>query len=105
MEPADAVAATMLDPILAELPEDAPLLVLLSGLGGTPALELSVLYEHVAAELERRERTVQRSLVGDLITSLEQAGALLTVVALDDELTRLWDAPSAATAFTRTEGA
>ncbi len=75
--------------------------MLLSGLGGTPPLQLSVLYGAVAAELEGRGRTVERSLVGDLITSLEQPGAVLTVVALDDELTRLWDAPAAAPAFTR----
>ena len=101
IEPAGAIASAMLDPILDELPEDAALLVLLSGLGGTPPLQLSVLYGAVAAELEGRGRTVERSVVGDLITSLEQPGAVLTVVALDDELTRLWDAPAAAPAFTR----
>ncbi|HYI36041.1 MAG TPA: dihydroxyacetone kinase subunit DhaK [Thermoleophilaceae bacterium] len=101
IEPAGAIAAAMLDPILEELPPDAPLLVLLSGLGGTPPLQLSVLFEHVAAELDTRGRDVRRSVVGDLITSLDQAGAVLTVVALDDDLTRLWDAPSSAPAFTR----
>ena len=101
IEPAGAIASAMLDPILDELPEDSGLLVLLSGLGGTPPLQLSVLYGAVAAELEGRGRTVERSVVGDLITSLEQPGAVLTVVALDDELTRLWDAPAAAPAFTR----
>jgi len=101
IEPAGAIASAMLDPILDEVDGDAPLLVLLSGLGGTPPLQLSVLYGAVAAELEGRGRTVERSVVGDLITSLEQPGAVLTVVALDDELTRLWDAPAAAPAFTR----
>jgi dihydroxyacetone kinase-like protein len=69
-------------------------LVLLSGLGGTPQLQLSALYEHVAAGLRDRDVTIARSLVGDLITSLDQPGALLTVVALDDELLALWDAPA-----------
>ena len=91
----------MLDPILDELPGDAPLLVLLSGLGGTPPLQLSVLYEHVAARAGGPRPRRRAQLVGDLITSLEQPGAVLTVVALDDELTRLWDAPADAPAFTR----
>ena len=101
IEPAGAIASAMLDPILEELPDDAPLLVLLSGLGGTPPLQLSVLYEHVAAELERRDRRVERCLVGDLITSLEQPGRRAHGGRADDELTRLWDAPAAAPAFTR----
>jgi dihydroxyacetone kinase len=101
IEPAPAIASAMLDPILAEVDGDAPLLVMLSGLSGTPPLQLAVLFEHVARELERRGHRMERSLMGDLITSLGQPGAVLTLVALDDDLTRLWDAPAAAPAFTR----
>jgi dihydroxyacetone kinase-like protein len=71
----------------------ANLLVFLNGMGGTPQLELYLLY----AEVERRLRgagfTASRSLVGSYITSLEMAGASLTVLELDDATTALWDAP------------
>ncbi len=95
LEPADAIASSLLDPVLAELEPgpDTPLLVLLSGLGGTPSLELHVLFEHLGRQLEDRGLNVARVLVGDLITSLGQRGAVLSIVALDDELVRLWDAP------------
>ncbi|UJA22037.1 dihydroxyacetone kinase [Thermoleophilia bacterium SCSIO 60948] len=96
IEPVDRISARLLDPILDELdpdPDDS-LLVLLSGLGGTPPLQLYVLFEHLRRELEARGLGVARSLVGDLITSLEQAGAVLSVVVLDAELARLWDAPA-----------
>jgi dihydroxyacetone kinase len=95
LESADAIASALLEPVLAEVPAGPgdPLLVLLSGLGGTPSLELLVLFEHVGRHLEERGMQVARVLVGDLITSLGQPGAVLSVIALDDELTRLWDAP------------
>ncbi|MGI8512709.1 MAG: dihydroxyacetone kinase subunit DhaK [Solirubrobacteraceae bacterium] len=95
LEPADAIASSLLDPVLAELEPgpDTHLLVLLSGLGGTPSLELHVLFEHLGRQLEDRGLNVARVLVGDLITSLGQRGAVLSIVALDDELVRLWDAP------------
>jgi dihydroxyacetone kinase len=95
LESADAIADALLEPVLAEVPagEGDPLLVLLSGLGGTPSLELHVLFEHVGRRLEEEGLDVARVLVGDLITSLGQPGAVLSIVALDDELTRLWDEP------------
>ncbi len=71
----------------------AAVLPFVNGMGGTPQLELYVLY----AEIERalRERGLQpvRRLVGSYITSLEMAGASLTLLELDDDLTALWDAP------------
>ncbi len=103
LEPAGKIATAMLDPVLDELDLDAdtPLLVLLSGLGGTPSLELHVLFEHVSRGLEERGLRVDRVLVGDFITSLGQPGAVLSVVALDDELLRLWDAPVETVALRR----
>ncbi len=89
-------AATMLDAVLAELPpaEDAGLLVLVNGLGGTSQLELLNLHGLVVAGLQERGLAVARSLVGSFVTSLDMAGASLTLVALDAELTQLWDAPA-----------
>jgi dihydroxyacetone kinase len=94
-------AELLAEPVLAEVDTSGPVLVLLSGLGGTPQLQLGALYEHVATRLRDRGVEIARSLVGDLITSLDQPGALLTVVALDDELLALWDAPARTPALNR----
>ena len=68
-------------------------LLLLNGFGGTPTMELYLMYDNVRAVLERMGITVVRSLVGNYVTSLEMAGCSATVALLDDELLRLWDAP------------
>ncbi len=71
----------------------APVIALLSGLGGTPLIELYVVYADIAAALAERGIEVARVLVGDYITSLDMAGCSLTLVRADDEMLRLWDAP------------
>ncbi len=68
-------------------------LVFLNGMGGTPQLELYLLYAEVERRLRAAGYTASRSLVGSYITSLEMAGASLTVLELDDATTALWDAP------------
>ena len=68
-------------------------LVIVNGMGGTPLLELYVVFAEVARILGGRGVTIARSLVGDYVTSLDMAGFMLTLTALDDELTALWDAP------------
>jgi len=95
LAPARDVARMLLDEVLADLrpAPGARLLVLLSGLGGTPDSELYLLYGEVSAELRARGLDPVRSLVGNLVTSLEQQGAALTVLELDDEMLELWDAP------------
>ncbi|WP_322412208.1 dihydroxyacetone kinase subunit DhaK [Microbacterium invictum] len=70
-----------------------PVIALLTGLGGTPLIELYVVYAEVAAALKERGIEVARSLVGDYITSLDMAGCSLTLTQADDETLRLWDAP------------
>ena len=62
-------------------------------MGGTPLIELYVMYKEVAALLEDAGVTVERSLVGDYITSLDMAGCSLTLVRADEEILRYWDAP------------
>jgi dihydroxyacetone kinase-like protein len=64
-----------------------------NGMGGTPLLELYLMYNEVAQLLDRAGITVARSLVGNYITSLEMAGCSVTLLKADDELVRLWDAP------------
>ena len=68
-------------------------LAFLNGMGGTPLLELYLMYGEVAKLLEKAGVPVQRSLVGSYITSLDMAGCSLTLLKLDEEMRRLWDAP------------
>ena len=62
-------------------------------MGGTPLMELYLLYGEIERRLRERGLRPERRLVGSYITSLEMAGASLTLLELDDELTALWDAP------------
>jgi dihydroxyacetone kinase-like protein len=68
-------------------------LLFVNGFGGTPAMELYLVYNDARRLLERRGMMVRRSLVGSYVTSLDMAGCSITVSRLDDELARLWDAP------------
>jgi dihydroxyacetone kinase-like protein len=71
----------------------AAVLPFVNGMGGTPQIELYLLYGEVERALRARGLEPARRLVGSYITSLEMAGASLTLLELDDELTALWDAP------------
>lgn len=96
MMTASEAAAALVEPILADLDfTGAPVLALLTGLGGTPLIEQYLVYGEIAALLEQAGVTVARSLVGDYVTSLDMAGCSLTLLRGDDELLRLWDAPVA----------
>ena len=68
-------------------------LAFVNGMGGTPLIELYIVYNKVAQILEDRGITIGRNLVGNYITSLEMAGCSITLLKLDDEMIRLWDAP------------
>jgi dihydroxyacetone kinase-like protein len=68
-------------------------LAFVNGMGGTPLIELYLMYGEVARLLEKAGVPVRRSLVGSYITSLDMAGCSLTLLKLDEELRRLWDAP------------
>jgi dihydroxyacetone kinase-like protein len=92
---ADAIATLLLDPIVKDL-ELAPgrqVLLLVNGFGGTPLMELQLLHGAAARRLRQIGLQPARVLVGNYATSLETAGASLTLTALDDELASLWDAP------------
>jgi dihydroxyacetone kinase-like protein len=67
---------------------------MINGLGGTPISELYLLYGIAHAELARRGIQIARNYVGEYCTSLEMAGASLTLVRLDDELEQLLAAPA-----------
>jgi dihydroxyacetone kinase-like protein len=91
--PAKEIAAIALDAIHSDMPLSGETLVMVNGLGGTPLIELYVVFAAVAQWLEGHGVTIARSLVGNYITSLEMAGCSVTVCRLTPQLTELWDAP------------
>jgi len=95
LAPAKEVAEALVEPILADLPFGSgdSVIAFVNGLGGTPLIELYVMYNEVNKILSKHGVSVARSLVGSYITSLEMAGSSVTLLKADDELLRLWDAP------------
>ncbi|WP_291381316.1 dihydroxyacetone kinase subunit DhaK [Demequina sp.] len=94
LAPAKEIAAQLVEPILDDLDmTGAPAIVMLNGMGGTPQIELYLMYGEVAALLEKAGVKVARTLVGNYITSLDMAGCSVTVLKADDEMLGLWDAP------------
>lgn len=88
------IAEMLVEPVLADLDfTGGPSIVMLNGMGGSPLIELYLMYGEVATLLEKAGVQVARTLVGNYITSLDMAGASVTVLKADDELIRLWDAP------------
>ncbi len=94
LAPARELAGMLVAPILADLDfTGAPVVALCNGMGGTPLLELYLMWGEIAAALAASGVTVARTLVGNHITSLEMAGCSLTLLRADDELLALYDAP------------
>jgi phosphoenolpyruvate---glycerone phosphotransferase subunit DhaK len=91
--PAREIAEIALDAIHTDLPLSGDALVMVNGMGGTPLIELYVVFAAVSEWLAGHGVTIRRSLVGNYITSLEMAGCSVTVCKLTPELTELWDAP------------
>src|SRR6202158_1700166 len=92
---ASEVVEVMVEAVISDLKpkHGSRVLVFVNGMGGTPLLELYLIYGEVDARLRKAGLEPVRNLVGSYITSLEMAGASLTVLELDDELIKLWDAP------------
>jgi dihydroxyacetone kinase-like protein len=95
IEPADRVAEMLLEPVLADLPyrRGDEVLLFVNGMGGTPLIELYVVYRKAHAICTAHGLNVSCCLVGSYITSLEMAGTSITLLKLDAEMRRLWDAP------------
>ena len=89
------IAEQMLGAILGDYEggPSGPALLLVNGFGGTPSLELYLMYEAARRILQKRGIAIARSLVGSYVTSLDMAGCSITLTMLDDRLTALWDAP------------
>ncbi|MBB2944281.1 dihydroxyacetone kinase-like protein [Actinoplanes lutulentus] len=95
LRPANDLVAAALDAILEAKPLTASdeVIVLVNGLGGTPLIELYLVYGTLAKLLEARGITIARRLVGNYVTSLDMAGLSITLTKATDEFLRLWDAP------------
>jgi dihydroxyacetone kinase-like protein len=95
LAPAAQIAERLAEPILGDLPFRAgdSVLAFVNGMGGTPLLELYVVFGELKRILDGHGVGIARSLVGPYITSLEMAGCSITLLKVDDELVRLWDAP------------
>ncbi|MBO0784425.1 MAG: dihydroxyacetone kinase subunit DhaK [Ktedonobacteraceae bacterium] len=94
-----ASAAEITEMLVAPIVEDLGLksgeqvLAFVNGMGGTPLIELYVVYDNLQRILKGKNISIARSLVGSYITSLEMAGCSITLLRLDDELLKYWDAP------------
>jgi dihydroxyacetone kinase-like protein len=95
LAPAAETAERIVEPILNDLPFSPGdgVLAFVNGMGGTPLIELYLMFGELKRILDGHGITIARSLVGPYITSLEMAGCSVTLLKLDDELLRLWDAP------------
>ncbi|OBQ77237.1 MULTISPECIES: dihydroxyacetone kinase subunit DhaK [unclassified Mesorhizobium] len=95
LKSADAIAEEICTAILGDLGDRAwgPALLFVNGFGGTPSMELYLMYNSARKIFEKRGVTVTRSLVGSYVTSLDMAGCSITLTILEDETTALWDAP------------
>lgn len=103
LKTADETAEIMLEKLLADLgaaPGDE-LLVMLNGAGATTLMELYIVFRKVARILDAKKIRLVRSVIGEFITTQEQAGFQMTIARMDAELIRLWDAPADAPFFTQ----
>jgi dihydroxyacetone kinase-like protein len=95
LAPSSEIVERLTTPILEDLPfeEGDEVLAFVNSMGGTPLLELYIVYNDLQRLLGERGIKITRNLIGPYITSLEMAGCSITLLKLDDELARLWDAP------------
>jgi phosphoenolpyruvate---glycerone phosphotransferase subunit DhaK len=95
VEPAAKVVERLASAVVDDLPynEGDEVLAFVNGMGGTPLIELYIVFNELSKYLQGRGIRITRNLIGNYITSLEMAGCSITLLRLDDELTRLWDAP------------
>ena len=95
LAPASEIVESLATPVIDDIPfeEGDEVLAFVNSMGGTPTIELYVVYNELNKLLEGRGIKITRNLIGAYITSLEMAGCSITLLKLDEELTRLWDAP------------
>ena len=92
---ADNIANDLIFAILEDLKieKGSEVLLFINGFGGTPAMELYLMYNSAAKTLTAQGIKIKRSLVGNYVTSLEMSGCSITITVLDEEIMNYWDAP------------
>jgi len=95
VEPSAKIVERLASPIVEDVPfeQGDQVLAFVNGMGGTPLIELYIVYNDLRKFLDGRGITISRNLIGPYITSLEMAGCSITLLKLDDELIQLWDSP------------
>ena len=95
LAPADQVTTMLLEPVLKDLPFKSgdSVILFVNGMGGTPLIELYIIYRKAAQIATQHGLKIVRNLVGNYITSLEMAGCSVTLLKANDKLVQLWDAP------------
>jgi dihydroxyacetone kinase-like protein len=101
LQPAADIAQTMVDAICESIEPASGdrVLLMVNGMGGTPQMELYLIYRSAAELCRMRGLEIARSVVGNYCTSLEMQGCSITLTKLDDEMLGLWDAPVRTAAF------
>jgi dihydroxyacetone kinase-like protein len=95
LKSAAEIVGMMAEAIISDLPYKSgdQVIAMVNGMGGTPLIELYLVYNELNKICEAKGITIARRLVGNFITSLEMAGCSITLLKADDELLELWDAP------------
>jgi dihydroxyacetone kinase-like protein len=95
LAPASSIVERLATAVVEDLPYESGdrVLAFVNGMGGTPLIELYIVYNELNKFLQGKGIAIERNLVGNYITSLEMAGCSITLLKLDDDLVRLWDAP------------
>jgi dihydroxyacetone kinase-like protein len=95
VKPADEIVEMLMEPIISDLPFKSgdEVLLFVNGMGGTPLVELYIVYRKAYEIATKHGLKVVRNLVGPYITSLEMAGTSITLLKLDEDMKQLWDAP------------
>ena len=95
IKPADEIVDMLAEAILNDLPFKSGdrVIAMVNGMGGTPLIELYIVYRRLAQICEAKGIKIERNLIGNYITSLEMAGTSITLLRVDDELLKFWDAP------------
>jgi dihydroxyacetone kinase-like protein len=95
VKPADEIVEMLMEPIITDIPYKPgdEVLLFVNGMGGTPLIELYIVYRKAYEIASKKGLKVVRNLIGPYITSLEMAGTSITMLKMDEDLKKLWDAP------------
>jgi phosphoenolpyruvate---glycerone phosphotransferase subunit DhaK len=95
MATADEITEMLAGPVISDLglKQGDRVIAMVNGMGGTPLIELYVVFNKLNSMLKGQGVTIARNLVGNYITSLEMAGCSITLVRADDNMLGLWDTP------------